>query len=407
MNILDLLNNEERLLSVADFESKKIKTDVEQVYNNFLEMNSAIKTFNDFANSQLNGEYHNKIVMVKSLKEYFNNWQGVVEAYNKFEKEEKSMLDNYYNVKNKLITSLTTLQKETLKEPVLSLYDLYEGELVKCNEGHEIVLLGSQNARVLEYVINELTEKLQVAGNFDSVTAKGLSSNYSNVERNVEECNSAVENLFESKPNKQEKFRKMISCMEEVGKKIVEFMTFKQDLLTVGCNEKAMNEYEKAFTKQYIPLKKTLQKSLKLQLVDICDVVVDENNYQELDEENLPNEFESVADVTNQLNEEYVNYINDESVVSTNENEEAGTSLVEENLSKEETEDNAQTEELDFYAKAEEFKNEESDENLTEEDNSEEETRVNADNLEHKPNFNSILSSLQSKVKDFNDKSKN
>lgn len=204
-----------------------------------------------------------KLLWSKALESFFNDWQGVVEAYNNFEKEEKQELENYYNTKTKLINSLTNLQNESLKEPVLSLYDLFNDELVKCEEGHEVIILGSQNSRILEYVINYLNENLEVKGNFEVVEDKPLSSNYGNVNKNVEMCNQKVDELFAEKLGKQEKFKKLIENMEEVAKKIVDFMTFKQDLISVGCSEKALNDYEKAFTKQYMPLKKTLQKSFK------------------------------------------------------------------------------------------------------------------------------------------------
>lgn len=493
MNILDLLKNEERLLSIADFENKKIKADVEQVYANFLEMNSAIKTFDSFSNSQLNGEYHDKIVMVKSLRKFFNDWQGVVEAYNNFEKEEKQELENYYNTKTKLINSLTNLQNESLKEPVLSLYDLFNDELVKCEEGHEVIILGSQNSRILEYVINYLNENLEVKGNFEVVEDKPLSSNYGNVNKNVEMCNQKVDELFAEKLGKQEKFKKLIENMEEVAKKIVDFMTFKQDLISVGCSEKALNDYEKAFTKQYMPLKKTLQKSLKIEMLDICDVVVDENEYSEFDEDDLPNSFESSNDVTNKLNENYLEEKHESEVTDeedtnnitlksgveiTNEEDEVDKAepleqnLLNENVNsfdeKEVESDSIKVDEENNIVSQEENDsneidtNEEETNNIENElntgeveaDNSEnelnindeetktseeetgtneevtktnedeidtnedemdtnEETNANVESEENnqlekpKQNFSKILSSLQSKVKDFNDKSKN
>ena len=500
MNILDLLKNEERLLSIADFENKKIKADVEQIYANFLEMNSAIKTFDSFSNSQLNGEYHDKIVMVKSLRKFFNDWQGVVEAYNNFEKEEKQELENYYNTKTKLINSLTNLQNESLKEPVLSLYDLFNDELVKCEEGHEVIILGSQNSRILEYVINYLNENLEVKGNFEVVEDKPLSSNYGNVNKNVEMCNQKVDELFAEKLGKQEKFKKLIENMEEVAKKIVDFMTFKQDLISVGCSEKALNDYEKAFTKQYMPLKKTLQKSLKIEMVDICDVVVDENDYSEFDEDDLPNSFESSNDVTNKLNENYLeekpeSEVTDEEetddltlksgVEITNEEDEVDKAepleqnLLNENVNsfdkKEVESDSIKVDEENNIVSQEENDSNEIDTDEEETNNIENELNtgeVEADNIENelnindeetktseeetgtneevtktnedeidtnedemdtnedemdtneetntnveseennqlekpKQNFSKILSSLQSKVKDFNDKSKN
>lgn len=493
MNILDLLKNEERLLSIADFENKKIKADVEQIYANFLEMNSAIKTFDSFSNSQLNGEYHDKIVMVKSLRKFFNDWQGVVEAYNNFEKEEKQELENYYNTKTKLINSLTNLQNESLKEPVLSLYDLFNDELVKCEEGHEVIILGSQNSRILEYVINYLNENLEVKGNFEVVEDKPLSSNYGNVNKNVEMCNQKVDELFAEKLGKQEKFKKLIENMEEVAKKIVDFMTFKQDLISVGCSEKALNDYEKAFTKQYMPLKKTLQKSLKIEMVDICDVVVDENEYSEFDEDDLPNSFESSNDVTNKLNENYLeekqeSEVTDEEetddltlksgVEITNEEDEVDKAepleqnLLNENVNsfdkKEVESDSIKVDEENNIVSQEENDSNEIDTDEEETNNIENELNtgeVEADNIENelnindeetktseeetgtneevtktnedeidtnedemdtneetntnveseennqlekpKQNFSKILSSLQSKVKDFNDKSKN
>ena len=135
-------------------------------------------------------------------------------------------------------------------------------------------------------MIQVLEEKLVVNGHFDEIDAQEIDANYTNVEKNVAMCKEKAQEMYGNKPGKLGKIEISISTMEEVGKKVVFFETYKNDLLSIGCPQKAINDYEKSFEKQYVPLKKSLQKELRFEFVEICDLVVDENSYQEADIEN-------------------------------------------------------------------------------------------------------------------------
>ncbi len=286
MNILEILNSGEVVFVEDEVEGKKIKSQVAAVNKNFTDMAAAASEFAQYAASQQNGEEHRRIVMAKSLRNYYPNWQALKVAYDNVAKEEQTKIASYNALKAKLIASLQTLAKESQKEAVVSLYDIFEGDFRRCEEGHEILILGAHNAQVIETMIQGLEEGLVVAGHFDEIDAQEIDANYTNVEKNVAMCKEKAQEMYGNKPGKLGKIEISISTMEEVGKKVVFFETYKNDLLSIGCPAKAIADYEKSFEKQYVPLKKSLQKELRFEFVEICDLVVDETSYQEADIEN-------------------------------------------------------------------------------------------------------------------------
>ncbi len=296
MNIINILENGELFFAEDAVESKKIKSQIQAVNKCFADMSEAIRAFAEFANSQLKGEYHHKLVMTKSLKEHFTSWQAVSLAYDAVSKEESKEIEKYNACKAKLVTSLKNLQKESTKEAVVSLYDLFEGEFQKCEEGHEVIILGSHGDQIIETIIAQVEEGLVVSGHYDEIEPTTLEANYSKVQENVSMCKAQAQELYGSKPGKLAKIDMSIATMEEVGKKVVFFETYKNELLNIGCNPKFIKDYEKNFTKQYIPLKKSLQKDLRIEFVDICDIIVDEATYPASDLENPRDTQEVVAE---------------------------------------------------------------------------------------------------------------
>ena len=323
MNILEILNSGEVVFAEDAVESKKIRSQVATVNKNFLDMAATASAFAEYATSQLKGNEHRRIVMAKSLKNYYPNWNALKVAYDNVSKEEGIKIANYNSVKAKLITSLQTLLKESAKETVVSYYDIFEGDFVRCQEGHEVLILGSHNSQIIETMIQGLDENLNVSGHFDEIEAQEIEANYTNVEKNVSMCKEQAAQMYGNKPGKLAKVEISISTMEEVGKKVVFFETYKNDLLSIGCPQKAINDYEKRFEKQYMPLKKSLQKELRFEFVEICDLVVDEAAYQETDIEN-PVPVEQVMEEMTAVESEPVEIpevetvTDDEVVVDTN-----------------------------------------------------------------------------------------
>ncbi len=313
MNILEILNSGEVVFAEDAVESKKIRSQVAAVNKNFTDMATTASAFAEYAASQLNGEEHRRIVMAKSLRNYYPNWNALKVAYDNVSKEEGVKIANYNATKARLLSSLQTLLKESAKEAVVSYFDIFEGDFVRCQEGHEVLILGAHNAAVIETMIAGLEEGLNVVGHFDEIEAQEIVANYSNVERNVEMCKERAAEMYGNKPGKLAKVEISISTMEEVGKKVVFFETYKNDLLSIGCPQKAINDYEKSFEKQYMPLKKSLQKELRFEFVEICDLVVDENSYQEADIEN-PTPVEQVMEDLTAVESEPVELFEEEVV---------------------------------------------------------------------------------------------
>lgn len=286
MNILNILESNEAIFIEDAVESKKIRTLVEQVNKSFTEMADKVREFNDFANSQLKGEYHHKLVMAKSLREYYESWQAVSLAYEAVAKEENIQIEKYNACKAKLLNNLRTLAKEAQKDAVVSQFDVFENNFTQCEPGHEVVILGTHGEHILTAMIEQLEEQLVVSGHFDEIEAITLEPNYSKVENNVYNCKQQAQELYGTKAGRLAKIDMAITTMEEIGKKVVFFETYKNDLELIGCNPKFIKTYEKNLEKQYVPFKKSLQKELRFEFEEICDLVVDETGYPDTDLEN-------------------------------------------------------------------------------------------------------------------------
>ena len=276
MNIIEILNSKRNVFVEDEIENKKVQTLVVATNNSFVKMADAIVNFANYKNSQLKGEVHNRIVMAKSLLKAFPDWEAVAVAHKAVANEEVVKINEYNSIKQELLNNLNNLLKESKKAPVVSLYDLYDGEYRLCNQGHEIIILGEHNAKVIEYMISVFEKALVVSGLFNEIDGVGLQANYVTVKQNAELCNASLAN-GNVKANKVEKIKGAISKMVEVGKAVVFFETYRKSLLEIGVKEKEINSTENVYTKQYMPLKKYLQKELNVSFADICDIVVDEN----------------------------------------------------------------------------------------------------------------------------------
>lgn len=296
MRALELLKSQEPLLLEDGTQGKKTKVLASTLNQLMAEMNAQITSFEEFKNSELNGDMANKIIIAKSLAEYFagNKLLKVELAVEGLRNQEKAKIAEYYAVKNKLLDTIRTLIKEASKEAVVSNYDIFEGNFVKCENGHEIIILGERNINVLETLLNELDEQLTVEGNFDNVNSQAVDFNLATLNRNVELCQRKADEIYGAKAGKLTKVEAFIAKFEEVGKQVVAFYSYKEALLEIGCAEKGVNAYEHELSKAYIPLKKTLSKELKTELEDICNVSVNEAEYPAYNVEEPAPSFESI-----------------------------------------------------------------------------------------------------------------
>lgn len=287
MSILSILRTGEEIFVEDKIEDKKVRQFVDQVNASLANAVVELDAFNSFAESQLSGEYHDRLVMAKSLRLAYESWSVVATAYSNLQREEENQVNRFYTFKTKLINSLNELAKLTAKSPVVSCYDVFDGELQKCPEGHNVIILGEHGANVIATIVAQLEEELQAVGHFVELEAKDLTANYAMVTKNVNSCNEKLEELFGGKAGKLAKFQDAVNKMQEIGQKAVFFLTYKDSLLDIGCSKKELDLYEKNIVKNYMPLKKLLQKTCKFTFEEICDIVVDEENFATADEENL------------------------------------------------------------------------------------------------------------------------
>lgn len=281
MKALELLLSEENLLIEDKSLSKRIKGIVGTFNRLCREMSSQVSSFNEFMQSQQEGELYGKIVISKSLAGFFKNnkilrLEAVVESY---KNQERAKVNNFYTVKTALLDLTKSLIKESKKDAIISAYDLFGDDLQKCEAGHEIIILNGKNVDVLEHFIKVLDEELVVKGNFENIEAQEVDFNTEVLDRNIELCNRKNGEIYGGKQSKMNKLEMVINHLNEIGKKVVAFYTYKETLLEIGCTPRSIKDYENELSKAYIPLKKTLQKEFRIELEDICNVVVNEEEY--------------------------------------------------------------------------------------------------------------------------------
>jgi len=281
MKVLELLKSNEPLLQENGIEEKKVRGLSIILNQLMIEMNKQIESFEEFNQSQLDGTQSNIIIIAKSLAEYFkNNKYLKVEAIvDSLKKVEIDNINKYYSTKNKLLDTIKALIKESNKAPIISNFDLYNDDFVKCEPGHEIVILGDRNCNILITLLQELDNKLIVSGNFDKNLAQEVNYNTASLDKNVILCNNKNMELNSQKSNHFKKIDTIINRLKEIGEKVVAFYTYKEALSEIGCSQKGIKDYEHELSKAYIPLKKTLSKELNIDLEDICNVNVNETNY--------------------------------------------------------------------------------------------------------------------------------
>lgn len=284
MKALELLKSGESLLLVDAIESKKMQNTAETLNGLLRNMNDQINSFASFSASQLDGEYNDKIVVAKSLARFFegNKALKVENSVLSFEAEEKAHINDYYQTKTKLLDTIHTLIKDSGKEAIVSNYDIYEGEFVRCEAGHEIIILNGRNIGVLETLFEELDRDLIVNGNFSQIEPQEVDYSLAVLNRNIELCERKNNEIWGTKAGKLNKIASIIEKLKEIGERVVAFYSYKTSLELIGCNPKGIKDYENELSRTYVPLKKTLQKELKIELEDICEVSINEEEYDSI-----------------------------------------------------------------------------------------------------------------------------
>ncbi len=279
MKIIDVLKNERPVFVIDDIEDKKTKNLIMQINKQMASILGNLEKVEQFCASQLNGEYADKIVMAKSLQKKYSNWLTIKNACQALKNEENKIIDEYYSFKKQLIANLKVLLFVVKKFPVVSAYDVFNSDFALARKGHNIVILGNNNTGVIESIILEIESGFNVSGNYDSVEGKELTANYSSVDKNVSECKRGLDSIGAIKSSKEEKILFSIEQMENSAKELVFFATYKEDLKNVGCNVKEIELYEKELLKKYVPVKKQLSKILKVDFIDVCNIIHNEDEF--------------------------------------------------------------------------------------------------------------------------------
>ena len=245
-------------------------------------MNDRIDDMEEFLEDEIHGDLYNKIMATKTLAKFFagNKHLKLDTIVENFKTQEKTKINEYYAVKIQLLDVLHNLMKESNKEAILSSFDVFDDDFRECEVGHEVVILKDRNIGIIETLHRELDENLIVSGQFDKVEEQDVHIDTSILTKNIDLCNRKNNEIYGAKQSKFNKLEAIINRLAEAGKNAVEFFTYKDKLLEIGCPPKGVKDYENELTKAYIPLKKTVQKEFKIDLDEICNATVNEDLFQ-------------------------------------------------------------------------------------------------------------------------------
>lgn len=290
MDIIKILSENKLLFAEVPSNNKKVDALVAETNLNLANLFTMASGVESYLNGQLNGERNVLISSAKSLAKYFegNKLLKVETLVENLRTEEQTELKKLATQKEKVLNSLNTLKKMTKTDAVTSNYDLYGEELTRCEEGHEVLILGEHGQGILDTIIGEVTNGFVYESNFDQVEASEYTYSMETVQNNVALCEAKANEMFGAKPDKVAKQMAVVEKMVESAKQVVAFYTAKELLTKLGCNPKGLKAYENALSKAYIPYKKTLEKTLKVELADICEVEIDEGAF--MASEDMPSE---------------------------------------------------------------------------------------------------------------------
>lgn len=280
MKLLDILKRKEELFIIDDIEDKKTKTILKDVNTSLIHLVYSYEEFKEFSEKQLSGEYNQKLVHAKSLLNSYPEWLGIKQAYAVLKKEEEDQIAKVSNEKKALIEKLHLLINDCQKLlPILAMYHISNSELVTSKPEHATIIIGNYNTNIINKIISELENEIVLTGHFEEIVPVELKANYATVENNVTLCKDKIESVYSNKHNKADKLYALVEKMETAAQKLVFFETCKPHMINVGCSTKDIDLLEKDLLKKYVPLKKHLQKGLKLQFEDISSIVVDESDF--------------------------------------------------------------------------------------------------------------------------------
>ena len=341
MNIVEILSNGEALFLEITSKNKKVDSLVAETNRLLANLYSLAQETQTFLESQMAGERNNLIVAAKALQNYYegNKLLKIETLVAALQKEEQVKIAQFDMLKGKVLANLSLLQKSTKTDAVTSNYDLFDGDLTKCQEGHEVIILGKHGQAILENIIEQITGTFGFAGNFDAVPAGEFQYSMDVVNQNAAMCQAQANEIFAAKPDKANKYMAIVEKMVEAASHVVAFYTAKETLEKLGCTPKALKAYEAALSKAYIPYKKSLEKNLKLDLADICAVEVNEDAFPASEEMSADPMTALEEVVSTEIPDEEMTEVTEEefAAAATQVGEEVNTEVTEEETPVEET----------------------------------------------------------------------
>ncbi len=315
MDIIEILSNNQTVFAEVASKNKKVDNLVVETNASLANLYTTLLDTKAFLQSQLSGERNTLIFAGKTLEKFYegNKLLKIETLVANLKKEEDATLATLASAKQKALTNLTALQKATKTDAVTSNFDLFDDNLDRCPEGHEVLILGEHGQPILESVIAQVTDGFVAESNFDAIEAGEFQYSMDTVRDNASLCEAHANEMFANKPDKVAKQMAVVEKMIESAKAVVAYYTAKDMLVRLGCNAKGMKAYEGALSKAYIPYKKTLEKTLKIELSDICAIEVDEENFPS-SEEMLPADpmAELTATAQTEIEEEDTGITSDE-----------------------------------------------------------------------------------------------
>ena len=291
MRLLEIFTDNQLLF--IEENNKKYKKNLNNI-NNLL--NSFCSKYNEYTSFINSENYINKISLAKALNTFFQAKKLKLDIIlEQIKQLENNKLSEFNRIKTSLLNELNVINNPT--EGVVCLFNIENGEFVRCDENKEIVILGEHN-NIINNII-QMVENINIYGKFEDIPSHQVSYNTTLLESNIMMCKTKADVAYADKQSKLHKLNEVINNLDEVGNKIVAFYTYKDKLEMIGCTSKFIKDYEKELEKLYTPLKKTLEKELNLELKDIWNVTENESSYNSSNNTFEDNSISSVSTVNN------------------------------------------------------------------------------------------------------------
>lgn len=292
MKLLKVFNGEQPLF--VEENNKKYKKNLNEI-NKLI--NALCTKYNEYSEFLTSPAHTEEIALAKGLNELFNTKRLRLDLVLENQRRtESAKINEFTTIKAKLLNELNTINNPV--EAVVCLYSLEGKEFVLCENGKELVILGEHNNIIGQIV--SIIEGLHLESNLENVEPHQPSYNTATLERNVNMCRERADEVYATKQNRLTKIMEVIEKLQEVGEKVVAFYSYKERLITIGCNTKAIKDYESELEKMYMPLKKTLQKELKIELEEICEIPADENEYHPAGDNLTDEDLDKTLELSNE-----------------------------------------------------------------------------------------------------------